>query len=38
AIKAIQEGKLSLVDEQLVSRPTQRILEGIRQINTILYP
>ena len=38
AIKAIQEGKISLVDEQLVSRPTQRILEGIRQINTILYP
>jgi len=38
AIKAIQEGRISLIDEQLVSRPTQRILEGIRKINAILYP
>jgi iron complex transport system substrate-binding protein len=37
AIKAIRENKIFLVDEQLVSRPTQRILEGIKQIRTILY-
>lgn len=38
AIKAVREGKISLVDEQLVSRPTQRILEGIVAIREILYP
>jgi ABC-type Fe3+-hydroxamate transport system substrate-binding protein len=38
AIKAIREGKIFLVDEQLVSRPTQRILEGIESIKKILYP
>lgn len=38
AIKAVQEGKVFLIDEQLVSRPTQRILQGIRQIRAILYP
>jgi iron complex transport system substrate-binding protein len=37
AIKAIREDKIFLVDEQLVSRPTQRIIEGIRQVKTILY-
>lgn len=37
AIKAIRENKIFLVDEQLVSRPTQRILEGIREVKTILY-
>jgi ABC-type Fe3+-hydroxamate transport system substrate-binding protein len=38
AIKAIREGKTFLVDEELVSRPTQRILEGIHSIKQILYP
>jgi iron complex transport system substrate-binding protein len=38
AIKAIREGKIFLVDEQLVSRPTQRILKGIQTIKEILYP
>lgn len=38
AIKAVREGKVFLVDEQLVSRPTQRILEGISTIKEILYP
>ncbi|MBU0945663.1 MAG: ABC transporter substrate-binding protein [Proteobacteria bacterium] len=38
AIKAVREGKIFLVDEQLVSRPTPRILEGIREIQKILYP
>jgi len=38
AIKAVREGKIFLVDDQLVSRPTQRILEGINTIREILYP
>ena len=38
AIKAIQEGRVFLIEESLVSRPTLRIIEGIRQINTLLYP
>jgi len=38
AIKAVREGKIFLVDEQLVSRPTQRILLGINEIREILYP
>lgn len=38
AIKAVREGKIFLVDEQLVSRPTPRILQGIEEIQKILYP
>ncbi len=38
AIRAVHEGKIYLVDEQLVSRPTQRILEGIDKVRKILYP
>ena len=38
AIKAVQEGRVFLIEESLVSRPTLRIIEGIRQLNTILYP
>ncbi len=38
AIKAVREGKIFLVDEQLVSRPTPRILIGIEEIRQILYP
>ncbi len=38
AIKAIQEGKIFLIDEELVSRPTMRLLQGIRQVRTLLYP
>ncbi len=38
AIRAIREGSVFLVDEQLVSRPTRRILEGIRIVHDILYP
>ncbi len=37
AIKAVREGKIYLIDEALVSRPTLRLLEGIRQIFGILY-
>lgn len=38
AIRAVHEGQIYLVDEQLVSRPTLRLLDGIRAIGTILYP
>ncbi|MDH4321415.1 MAG: ABC transporter substrate-binding protein [Desulfobulbaceae bacterium] len=38
AIKAVREGRIHLIDEHLVSRPTMRLLEGIRQIGAILYP
>ena len=38
AIKAVREEEVYLVDEQLVSRPTLRILEGVRVIIDILYP
>lgn len=38
AIKAVREGRIFLVDEQIVSRPTSRILEGITTIQRILYP
>ena len=38
AIKAVRQGKIFLVDEQLVSRPTMRIVEGTRLLNRILYP
>ncbi len=38
AIKAVQEGHVYFVDEQLVSRPTMRLLEGISQVGFILYP
>lgn len=38
AIKAIRENKVYLIEEALVSRPTVRILAGIKQLYTILYP
>ena len=37
-IKAIQNGRLYLIDEKLVSRPTMRLLKGIKMLNEILYP
>jgi len=37
-IKAVSEGKIYLIDEQIVSRPTLRLLEGIYAIGYILYP
>lgn len=37
AIKAIQEGRIFFVDEELVSRPTMRLLQGIRQVRKLLY-
>ena len=38
AIKAVREGEIYLIDEQLVSRPTIRLLDAIRQIQHLLYP
>lgn len=38
AIKAVRAGKIFLIDEELVSRPTMRLLEGIRQVRRMLYP
>jgi iron complex transport system substrate-binding protein len=38
AIKAVQTQQIYLIDEVLVSRPTLRLLEGIRTIAGILYP
>ncbi len=37
-IKAVRENQVYLIDERLVSRPTMRLLEGIRMIGGILYP
>ena len=38
AIKAIREGKVYIVPEELVSRPTIRLIKGICMIAKILYP
>lgn len=38
AIKAVREGRVFLVAEQFVSRPTLRLLEGVRQVHALLYP
>jgi len=38
AIKAVREGNIFLIEEQLVSRPTMRILEGIEKLMTLFYP
>lgn len=38
AIKAIKNGRYALIDEKFVSRPTPKLLEGIKQIHHILYP
>jgi iron complex transport system substrate-binding protein len=37
-IKAIRDNRVQLIDEKLVSRPTMRLLLGIEQLNSILYP
>lgn len=38
AIKAVREGKIYIVDEKIISRPTWRLLTGIEEIARILYP
>ena len=37
ALRAVRSGRIYLIDEELVSRPTLRLLEGIREIYKILY-
>jgi len=37
-LKAAQEGQVFLVDEAITSRPTPKLLDGVRQIGGILYP
>jgi len=38
AIKAVRNNRVFLIDERLVSRPTLRIIEGIKTIAALLYP
>jgi len=38
AIRAVREGKIYIIDEKIVSRPTLRLLDGIHEIGSILYP
>ncbi len=38
AIRAVRDGRVYLIDEHLVSRPTVRLLSGIRIIHDLLYP
>lgn len=37
AIRAVREGEVYLIEEQLVSRPTMRILEGIEKLHNIFF-
>jgi len=37
-IKAVQDNRIFIVDEKIVSRPTMRLLYGISKIGTYLYP
>jgi iron complex transport system substrate-binding protein len=36
-IKAVRQGRIYLVDEKLVSRPTLGLLAGIDQVHSLLY-
>lgn len=38
AIRAVREGRIFLVEEEVVSRPTPRLIEGICTIAGYLYP
>ena len=38
AIKAVSNNQIFIIDEQIVSRPTLRLLKGIHEIGKILYP
>ncbi|MBW2338601.1 MAG: ABC transporter substrate-binding protein, partial [Deltaproteobacteria bacterium] len=37
-IKAVADRQIYTIDEQIVSRPTMRLLDGIYHIGKILYP
>lgn len=38
AIKAVREGRIYLIDEKVVSRPTLRLLQGVARVQALLYP
>ena len=38
AIKAVRNNQIYIIDEEIVSRPTMRLLDGIQAIGKILYP
>lgn len=38
AIKAVAQGRVHLIDEDLVSRPTPRLLLGIARLQALLHP
>ncbi len=38
AIKAVKEGRVYIIDEHLVSRPTLRLIQGAQRIGRWLYP
>jgi iron complex transport system substrate-binding protein len=37
-IKAVKADQIYLIDEMIVSRPTLRLLDGIREVKKLLYP
>lgn len=37
-IKAVREGKVYIIDENLVSSPTFRLAEGVEQLAKLIYP
>ncbi len=37
-IKAVRDDQIYIIEEQIVSRPTMRLLDGVYQIGRILYP
>lgn len=38
AIKAVRDNEIFIIDEMVVSRPTLRLLQGMRKIGHFLYP
>lgn len=38
AVKAVAEGRVVLLEEAVVSRPTPRLVEGVRQVMAACYP
>ncbi len=38
ALKAVATGRVHLIDEALISRPTPRLVEGMAAIQALLYP
>ncbi len=38
AIKAIQNKQVYIIPEDIVSRPTKRLVEGMQRLGEIVYP